>query len=178
MGLPLFAKEGAGGSLLLEANGTFTRERIRAITEWLGKPGIHPFNCAVYGLKDILDHEGVVRSVEELAVLTVSVDLVSDVIKVGDPKLKTSLYALDKVAQALGVSYQSVKITPANVVKLPTPFLVHLQDEHFVTVTAVKNDMVYFNDIGVAGSSPAQEFIQKFDGFVYIKDVKAAGVAF
>jgi hypothetical protein len=72
-------------------------------------PKIHPINCAVYSLKDIADAQQKSRSLEELAVLTIASDVVSDIIKIGEPKLKTTLFAINKVGDALGLDYVSIK---------------------------------------------------------------------
>jgi hypothetical protein len=60
----------------------------------LSKPEIHPLNCSIYSLNDILVSRGFKPTLEEISVLTLTVDLMNNIIKPGDPKLKTSLLAM------------------------------------------------------------------------------------
>ena len=128
----------------------FTRNRIREITDWLKDPGIHPLNCGVYAMKDLLASQKVEVPLEELSVATLIVDLMSDIVKPGEPKLKTSLYAINKVAGAYGLDFKPAKLDPVDILKLKTPFIANFGSEHFVTVNAVDEKNVYFTDIGRA----------------------------
>ena len=64
-------------SLTIDSDTVFTTNRIHSITQWLSDPKIHPLNCGVYALKDVLADQGIKASLEEIAVLTLMVDLMS-----------------------------------------------------------------------------------------------------
>jgi len=162
----------------LDTRAGFTKERIDGIVQWLSQPDIHLLNCAVYSLKDILDAQNKSRSLDELAVLAVSVDLISDIIKVGDPKFKTTLFALRKVGDALGTGFVSIKTAPEDVLKLQTPFIAHFKNEHFVTVKKVEGDKVYVADLGQEQAIDRFAFEQNADGFAYAAKPQEGTLAF
>ncbi|MBI4309820.1 MAG: hypothetical protein HY591_05765, partial [Candidatus Omnitrophica bacterium] len=116
----------------------------------------------------ILAANNINRSLEELSVLTVAVDLISDIIKVGEPKLKTTLFAMHKVGDALGLKYFSVKVAPRDVLKLKTPFIAHLKGEHFVTVKKVTTSKVYVLDLGRPEILNRVDLEKQVDGFAYV----------
>jgi len=60
------------------------------------------------------------------------VDIMGDVVKPGDPTLKTSLYSINKVVDAYGINFRAAKLHPKEVPKLETPFIASFSDEHFV----------------------------------------------
>src|SRR3989338_2096946 len=156
-------------SLLIDSDTMFTRNRIREITGWLKDPNIHPLNCGVYAMKDLLASQKVEVPLEELSVATLIVDLMSDIVKPGEPKMKTSLYAINKVAGAYGLNFKPAKLDPADILKLKTPFIANFGSEHFVTVNAVDEKNVYFTDIGRAQAMSRDELTAGSSGFVYAK---------
>ncbi len=155
-----------GRQLIVDSNTLFTPERIGAITQWLSKPEIHPLNCSIYSLNDILVSRGFKPTLEEISVLTLTVDLMNNIIKPGDPKLKTSLLAMEKVAEAYELNYKAIKIKPQDVFKLTTPFVANFSSEHFVTVTRIEGDTVHFIDIGQPDSLSKEQFVNQLTGYV------------
>ncbi len=162
-------------NLTIDSDTVFTTNRIRSITQWLSDPQIHPLNCGVYALKDVLALQGIKSSLEEVAVLTLMVDLMSNIIKPGEPKLKTSLFAIHKVVDAFGLGLKAVKVQPQDALKLKTPFIANFTSEHFVTVTKVDAEKVYFNDIGRPASLSKKEFLSQMTGYVLASDVEQLG---
>ena len=145
----------------------FTRDRIRRISDWLKDPNIHPLNCGVYAMKDLLAGRDIEVPLEELSVASLTVDLMSDIVRPGEPKLKTSLYAINKVVSAYGLDFKPAKLAPADILKLKTPFIAGFGSEHFVTVTGVDAQNVYYTDIGRAESMPREDFAAQLSGFVF-----------
>lgn len=86
--------------LNIDTNAQFNARQAGEIRSWLSDPSIHHLNCGVYALKDILDAKGIKKTPEEVSVMTVSLDLMSGIVKPGDKTLKTSLFAITRVAQA------------------------------------------------------------------------------
>ncbi|MBU4334327.1 MAG: hypothetical protein KKD07_07810, partial [Candidatus Omnitrophica bacterium] len=153
-------------NIVIEAKRPFNRNRIRQFAAWLQQPEIHPLNCGVYVLKDILEFHGVRATLEEISVTTLMVDILNDVIAPGDSRLKTSLFAINSVVNAYGFNYTSAKLDPKDILKLNTPFVANFDDEHFVTVTGINNDSVNYIDIGRNASEPKENFVSKLSGFV------------
>ncbi|MFA5261668.1 MAG: cysteine peptidase family C39 domain-containing protein, partial [Candidatus Omnitrophota bacterium] len=158
--------------LLIDSSTVFTQNRIRRITEWLQEPSIHPLNCGVYALKDILASYDVDASLEELSVSSLMVDLISDIVRPGEEKLKTSLFAISKIVDAYGIDLKAAKLEPANVVQLNTPFIANFDSEHFVTVKAIDDAQVYYSDIGREQVASKTEFIAQLSGFVLAPDLE------
>ena len=154
-------------SLLIDSDTMFTSDRIRRISDWLKDPNIHPLNCGVYAMKDLLAGRDIEVPLEELSVASLTVDLMSDIVRPGEPKLKTSLYAINKVVSAYGLDFKPAKLAPDDILKLKTPFIASFGSEHFVTVTGVDAQNVYYTDIGRAESMPREDFVAQLSGFVF-----------
>lgn len=159
-------------SLVMESRLKFTEERLGLIQKWLAQPDIHALNCGVYSLKDILEIEGISKSLEEVSVMTILVDLMNNVTRPGDARLKTSLLSITKSLWSLGLNYKPVKLIPQKVPELPTPFIAHLKDEHFVTVLKIEGDTVYIRDIGQSAQMSRYEFTEKASGFALVKGLE------
>jgi len=157
--------------LLIDSNINFTKNRIDQVTNWLKKPDIHPLNCGVYSLRDILAANNIRTSLEELSVTSLLVDLMSDIVRPGEPKLKTSLYSMSKITKAWGLNLEPVKIAPSDALKLKTPFIANFDDEHFVTVTKIEADKIHVIDIGRKTTLSADEFVEQLSGFVLASDI-------
>ncbi|MDE2028366.1 MAG: hypothetical protein KGJ11_07475, partial [Candidatus Omnitrophica bacterium] len=153
-------------TLEIDTKTTFTPDKITRISQWLKTPNLNVLNCGVYALKDILEANGIKRSLQEVSVMTLSVDIMADIIKVGEPKLKTTLFAINKTAQALGLKYQSLKVLPQDELNLPTPFIAHFKNEHFVTVQKAVGGEVYYTDLDYPHIVKAGDFLKNADGFV------------
>ncbi|MBP9855390.1 MAG: hypothetical protein KBD53_11040, partial [Candidatus Omnitrophica bacterium] len=153
-------------SLLLKNSNSFNDSYISQISTWLRDPSIHPLNCGVYSLKDILKAQEIDITLEELSVTSLAVDLMSDIVKPGEEKLKTSLYAISKIVNAYGLSFKNAKLAPEDVIKLEPPFIANFKNEHFVTVTKVDSNKIYFNDIGVPAYLSKDAFVSELSGFV------------
>ncbi|MGE3982455.1 MAG: cysteine peptidase family C39 domain-containing protein, partial [Candidatus Omnitrophota bacterium] len=159
-------------SILLENNNNFNDSYISQITNWLTNPEIHPLNCGVYSLKDILKSYEFDIELEELSVTSLTVDLMSNIVKPGEKKLKTSLYSISKIVNAYGLNFKNAKLAPEDVVKLEPPFIASFKNEHFVTVTAIDDNKIYYNDIGLPVYLAKDVFISELSGFVLAKNLE------
>ena len=140
--LKLDNKDKGGQSLTINAKTKFSTEERTAIGKWLATPGLHIINCGVYALQDILAHHDLKKTPEELALLTIATDLLSNVIKPGDPKLKISLFSIDQALKGYGLNYGAARLKPVDVMALRTPFIAHFKEEHFGTVTGITDTEV------------------------------------
>ncbi|MFC1510582.1 cysteine peptidase family C39 domain-containing protein [Candidatus Omnitrophota bacterium] len=152
--------------ILIDSQAAFTNDRIMDYAAWLKNAEIHPLNCGVYAINDILQEKKVGVTLEEISVLSLLVDILGDVIKPGDAKLKTSLFAINKIVQSYGLNFKAVKIDPAQMQSLTPPFIANFKSEHFVTVKSIDDGIVYYKDIGRVASLPLDEFTSKMTGFV------------
>jgi len=153
-------------SVLISAKRKITPDYVQSVKSWIRNPNIHPFNCGVYALKDLLDGNKISTSLAEIAVATLSVDLLNNIIEPGEKFLKTSLFAIEEVARGYGLNVQAVKVDTQDILYLKTPFIANFGSEHFVTVRSVDAQNVYFSDIGKQQSMPRDQFKEKISGFV------------
>ena len=135
-------------TLRVDWRNKLTTGQAKEMVDWLSSSDIDPLNCGVYALNDILAANGIKKTPEEVSVMTLSVDLLAGIVKPGDKKLKTTLFALSKVAEAFKLDYKAAKLNPADVLKLTPPFIANFNGEHFVTVTGVDADVVGLMDTG------------------------------
>ena len=66
-------------TLDIDTKTIFTVDKINKITQWLKAPNLNILNCGVYSLKDILEANGIKRSLSEISVMTLSVDIMADI---------------------------------------------------------------------------------------------------
>ncbi|MDE2215457.1 MAG: hypothetical protein KGJ61_10155, partial [Candidatus Omnitrophica bacterium] len=156
-----------GHTLEIDTKTVFNAQKISQVTQWLKTPGLNVLNCGVYALKDVLNAHGIYRSLQEISVMTLSVDIMANIVKVGAPKLKTTLFAINKTAQALGLNYQSLKVLPQDELNLKTPFIAHFKNEHFVTVQKAAGGEVYYTDLDYPHIVKSGDFLKNVDGFVF-----------
>ena len=153
-------------SVLIDAQKVVTSAYIDSVVSWLREPEIHPLNCGVYALQDLLASRDVPSSLEEVSIATLTVDLLNDIVLPGDEFLKTSLFALERVAKGYGLPAQAVRVDPADLLLLRPPFIANFGSEHFVTVQDIAVDGVTYTDIGQTQVLPRQDFVEKASGFV------------
>ncbi len=154
--------------LRLHVNTDLSSERIKAFSAWLRNPDVRPLNCGVFALKDFLEQKGIPVTLEQISIATLAVDILSNIIQPGEPKLKTSLFALDRVAGVYPLDHQVLKVDPKDVLRLPPPLIANFGSEHFVTVTKVEEGKVSFLDIGLARELSTAEFQKDLSGFVLL----------
>ena len=152
--------------ILYKAN--LSKNRLRQYSQWLAKPAIHPLNCGVYSMQSLLDERGIAVSLEKLSMGSLAVDILGDIIRPGDAKLKTSMYAITKTMDVYGVNLHAIRVAPKDMDQVSTPFIAHFSDEHFVTVTEVKNGRFYFSDVGEREELSLDEFIKKTTGYLLV----------
>jgi len=159
--------------LLIDSDTFFTTRKIDEYTRWLRRPEIHPLNCGVWALRDILASKDINVQLEELSVSSLMVDIMSDIIRPGDPSLKTSLYSISRIVDAYDLDFKAASLDPKDVPKLQTPFIANFSDEHFVTVVAVNEGQVYYTDIGRSASATIDEFTSQLTGYVLAPNLEA-----
>jgi len=170
----------------LEKPLNISRQRIDEIYNWLkGKP------CGSKALYDYLIYEGqmplagtVPITEQDVAVMSLTIDILNGVVKPeGDPKvIKNSLYALSRASEFFGHKLYPVKIdlkgqspsspdeSKGSLGTVPTmPFIAHLKGEHYVLVTKITEDKVYFADEHREEFLPREKFLQDFSGYALIQ---------
>jgi hypothetical protein len=149
----------------LEKPLNLTSERIEEIYNWLkGKP------CGSKALYEYLAYEGSRVEEQDIAVLALSVDILNGVIKPeGNPKIiKTSLYALSRASEFFGHKLYPVKGLSLEGAVSRVPFIAHLKGEHYVLVSRISDDKVYFIDAHKEEFLPKEKFLERFSGYALV----------
>ncbi|MEW5894919.1 MAG: hypothetical protein AB1650_04065, partial [Candidatus Omnitrophota bacterium] len=154
--------------LRLHVNADLTFEKIKAYREWLRSPGISLLNCGVYSLRDFLKEKEIEVTLEQISISTLAVDILSNIIQPGEPALKTSLFAIDRVARAYDLDHKVIKVQPGDILKISAPFIASFGSEHFVTVTEINDTDVHYLDIGRPVTAGREDFVKQATGFVLI----------
>jgi hypothetical protein len=171
-------------SIELEKPVKLSNQRIEEIYHWLiGKP------CGAKALYDYLSYTGSAAQEQDIAVVALTADIVNGVVKPeGNPEvIKNSLYALAKAAEFFGQKLFAVKFdirgqSPAGTVPLTfdtnlrtkeltnalTPFIAHLNSDHYILVTGITEDKVYFSDNHQEDFLPQDKFNQEFSGYALV----------
>jgi hypothetical protein len=152
----------------LERPLNISKQRIEEFYNWLkGSP------CGTKALYDFLAYKGVQVIEQDIAVLALTVDILNDVVKpLGNPKvIKNSLYALSKVSEFFGYKLYPVKIDINP--QLPTPFLAHLKSDHYILVSRITEDKVYFLDEHKEEFLPKEKFLNEFSGYALISTLSS-----
>ena len=149
----------------------FSRADIKKIYDWLRDPATQIDNyCGVYALHSLFKQHNIEISLEELALRLVLVDLLTGNIKELKGKLKTSLYALNEVANSLGLKTSPVKITNY---QLPITnyysFIAHFNSDHFTYVIRMTEGMVYYKEKEKEEFLPTHSFLSKFSGYLLVE---------
>jgi len=144
-----------------------SNQRIDEITEWLkGKP------CGSKALFDYLNYTGTPASEADIAIMALTIDILNDVTRPeGNPEvIKTSLYALSKTAEFFGQKLYPVKLDLAKFENNPglTPFIAHVNGDHYVLVTRITEDKIYYSDNHKEEFLPKDNFLIKFTGYALL----------
>ncbi|MCA9400083.1 MAG: hypothetical protein KC713_00530, partial [Candidatus Omnitrophica bacterium] len=160
-------------SIVVQPRALMTPEKVEQIKQWVFSPDIHPLNCGVYSLHNILAQNDIDVSLPELSVSTLLVDLIYGIVKPGDSKLKTSLFSIHKIAKGYGLNYRAARMLPDETLKLKTPFVSVFQDEHFVVVNMVEGETIYYTDYDQAKSITKQEYLDKATGYIFAPNLES-----
>ncbi|HAH21560.1 MAG TPA: hypothetical protein DCL49_11740, partial [Candidatus Omnitrophica bacterium] len=141
--------------------------RIEEIYNWLkGKP------CGAKALHDFLNYQGIKAEEQDIAVLVLSTDILNNVIKPeGNPSvIKNSLYALSKASEFFGKKLIPVKVDlhTSTLTNLHTPFIAHFKGDHYILVTRITDEKIYFSDEHREEFLPKEKFLEKFSGYALI----------
>jgi len=155
-----------------------SNQKIDEIFEWLkGRP------CGSKALFDYLNYIGSKASEQDIAILALTIDILNDVVKPeGNPEvIKTSLFSLSKVSEFFGQKLYPIKINmnpepnTQNLTPL-VPFIAHLNGDHYVLVTRISEDKVYFSDNHREEFLPKEKFLKEFSGYALGSKLVADGL--
>ncbi|MDO8748233.1 MAG: cysteine peptidase family C39 domain-containing protein, partial [Candidatus Omnitrophota bacterium] len=144
-----------------------SKGRIEQIYNWLkGKP------CGIKAFFDYLNMQGAKVEEQDIAVLALAVDILNDVVKPeGNPKIiKTSLFALAKTSEFFNHKLIPVKLSTINYELSTnlTPFIAHFKAEHYVLVTRLSQEKIYFIDEHQEEFLPINKFLKDSSGYALI----------
>ncbi|MDD5409510.1 MAG: cysteine peptidase family C39 domain-containing protein, partial [Candidatus Omnitrophica bacterium] len=154
----------------LEKPLNISKQRIDEIYNWLvGKP------CGSKALYDLLAYKGIAAQEQDIAVMALTTDILSGVLKPeGNPKIiKNSLYALSRASEFFGVKLFPVKLDlkqalSQKVAASVLPFIAHLKKDHYILVTRITDEKVYFADEHKEEFLPKAKFLDKFSGYALV----------
>lgn len=123
--------------------------------------------CGTKALYDYLNYTGIQAAEGDIAIMALTVDILNDVVKPeGNPKIiKNSLYALSQAAKFFGADLSPVKLKADSELNKLTPFIAHLTVEHYILVTRVSEDKVYYSDNHKEEFWPKDKFLSEFSGY-------------
>src|SRR3989338_4019855 len=146
-----------------------SRERIEQIYNWLkGKP------CGSKTLYDYLKIKGVTLEEQDIAVLALTIDILNGVVKPeGNTEvIKNSLYALSQASEFFGhklypviIDFNSRTTQLSNSI---TPFIAHFKGDHYILVSRISDEKVYFIDEHKEEFLPKEKFLEEFSGYALI----------
>ncbi|MHB8154802.1 MAG: cysteine peptidase family C39 domain-containing protein, partial [Candidatus Omnitrophota bacterium] len=156
----------------LEKPLNISKQRIEEIYNWLvGKP------CGAKALYDFLAYKGIVAQEQDIAVMALTTDILSGILKPeGNPKIiKNSLYALSRASEFFGQKLYPVSLRApegrSNLSDISTPFIAHLKNDHYILVTRITDEKVYFADEHKEEFLPKAKFLDKFSGYALVSSL-------
>ena len=155
-----------------------TSTKINKIIDWLQDPDTKTINCGIQGLGYILKGYGVDTTIEELAILSILMDILSGAVNSFDGQLLTSLHSLTEVSWHFGIRLHPVEM-PVNedIFNLPIPFIVHIKNpEHFALVQKIEDDKVWLikNNINKPFAMPKKKLLSQLSGY-FLLNKEAVG---
>ncbi len=155
------------------------RYDVEKILSWIDSQGLHFGQSAFLALKNVLEANGVVCDLEDLAINAILIDILSgaiDSLAKGD--LALSMFALSTCARTKGVALFNAKLIWEDIAQLPSPRFIALVDgNHYIVVTGVEGDEVYYREEnrGPAGTDEVMtkdEFIKTWSGYAIVVQAK------
>jgi hypothetical protein len=147
-----------------------SNQRIEELYNWLqGKP------CGAKALYDYLSYKGAKVEEQDIAVFALTIDILNGIVKPeGNPEvIKNSLYALSKASEFFGNKLYAAKLSELS--SELAPFIAHLNGDHYVLVTKVSDEKVYFLDEHKEEFLPIEKFLKDFSGYALIPQLSAKG---
>ncbi|MDD5477973.1 MAG: hypothetical protein PHG87_07265, partial [Candidatus Omnitrophica bacterium] len=151
---------------------------VKQISLWLKDPKTQvDNNCGINALNALFVQSGIKLSREELATRAIMVDFLSGNLREFKGELALSLFALQKTAVSFGLKTALVKIPAASLqggqaISSLVPFITYLLSEHFVLVTRVTNDKIYYKEDKEEANMPKEIFLKGFTGNCLLLDSK------
>ncbi|MCG2708144.1 MAG: M20/M25/M40 family metallo-hydrolase, partial [Candidatus Omnitrophica bacterium] len=147
---------------------------VKQINLWLKDPKTQvDNNCGINALNALFVQSGIKITREELATRAIMVDFLSGNLRELKGELALSLFALNKTAVSFGLKTALVKIPIPSPLRggqgrgieaLPLPFITYLLSEHFVLVTRVTDDKIYYKEDKEEANMPKEIFLKGFTG--------------
>ncbi|MDD5044356.1 MAG: cysteine peptidase family C39 domain-containing protein, partial [Candidatus Omnitrophica bacterium] len=144
-----------------------SKDKAEIAYNWLKKPDTAAIHCGIYVLYNLLTAYNKKVSLEQLANLVLTIDILSGTVDDDlydlEPQVKSSIFALAKAAEYFGLKLYPIKASKLD--NLKPPFIAHMKAGHFVLVTKISEEKVdFFLDKGDT-FLPKEKFIAEFSGF-------------
>ncbi len=142
---------------------------INSAMTYLGSPVVSMVTCGVMALGRLFKDAGKTfsqRAITEEAILT---DIITGAINENTAgELHLSFYALQKAAGENGTALIGQEVDISDLGKIDSPFIAHVNGDHYVTVNGVAEDTISFFDPAFASSRTmnVESFSRSFTGNV------------
>jgi len=161
----------------LEKPLNLSKKRVEEIYNWLeGRP------CGSKALYDYLSYKGIAVVEQDVAVLALTIDILNGVVKPeGDPEvIKNSLYALSQASDFFGHKLNPVRLrAPSSELRANlTPFIAHLKSDHYILVTRITDEKVFFIEEHKEEFWPKDKFLKEFSGFALVSNYELRATSY
>ena len=158
---------------LLKPSFRHKAQELKSAYQWLKQPATETVPCSAYVLYNLLLAKGIKPKIEDISASLISLDLKAGNLKppFTQNRIDNSLYAMAKTAKSQGLGLYPARlnsITP-EFLNSQTPFIAHLSyggpAGHFVLVTKVDAEKVYFFYDKGDTFLPIEKFLEEFSGY-------------
>ncbi len=153
-------------------------KELKSAYQWLKSPATQTVPCSAYVLYNLLLAKGIEPKIEDISASLISFDLKAGNLKppFSESRINNSLYAMAKTSGSLGLKLLPSRIdsiTPEllNSLDSQTPFIAHLNslvEGHFVLVTKIDQEKVYFFYDKGNTFLPLEKFLEDFSGYALL----------
>ncbi|MGE5309375.1 MAG: cysteine peptidase family C39 domain-containing protein, partial [Deltaproteobacteria bacterium] len=157
-----------------KASLVISSRQVKQVYDWLRRPETQVSNyCGVYALNNFLKYNQKETVMDQLTLQVIMVDLLSGNLKEFKGQLRTSMSAIQKVAGAYGFQTTALKINANDLTNDAlndiTPFIAHLNGEHFILVTKITPDRVYFLEKDKEDYLTSEDIPAKLSGNILVQ---------
>ncbi|MBU1043459.1 MAG: hypothetical protein KJ915_03560 [Candidatus Omnitrophica bacterium] len=150
---------------------------IAKATDWAADTTVDVVNCAVQSLAEVLSGQGNLGSTVQLAYEVI----VSDIMQTGSVNIQggqimSSMNSIKDIAAEHGVQLQGANGSIADLANTQGAAIVHLDNNHWVTVTSVNADNVTVMDNGKEVTMTKSELQSRWDGNMLTQGATSATV--
>ncbi|MFZ5800855.1 MAG: cysteine peptidase family C39 domain-containing protein, partial [Candidatus Omnitrophota bacterium] len=159
-------------NLLIDSQTKLTSDDIAQIYALLKEEKRKTITCGVYVLQELLKERGVTQTLQELSLLTLTVDILSGNVSAKtiaeEDLIETSLFAMSQVSAAFGVETQAIHVDKENLLLVKPPFIAQLGPKHYILVRSYKGNNARIKDNDQETVLPIDSFLKQASGYILL----------